>query len=109
MPVTGAIPAVAGDLVGLADSTGREHDCFRLENLETPALAIVAEGADDSFAFLDQGDDANLHVDIDALVNSVVLQRPDHFQTRAIADVGQPRILMSAEVSLENAAIPGAI
>ena len=38
-------------------------------------------------------------------VNSVILQRADHFEAGAIADVGQPRIAMAAEVSLQDAAV----
>jgi hypothetical protein len=105
MPVAGAIPAIARNLVGLADSARRKHDSFRAENLESAALAVIAERPDDPFAILEQRHDANLHVDVDALMDAVVLQGSNHLQPGAIADMRQPRILMPAEVPLENAAI----
>jgi hypothetical protein len=69
-----------------------------LEKFEPTALAIIAECADDAFAVLQQRDDANLHVNIDALVHAVVLQRANHFQPGAIAHVREPRIFVSAEI-----------
>ena len=49
--------------------------------------------------------DRAFHVDFHALVDAVVLQRADHFQTGAVADVGEARIAMAAEVALQNAAV----
>ena len=42
-------------------------------------------------------------------MNAVILQRADHFQSGAIADVRQARIFVSAEISLQNAAVLRAI
>ena len=42
---------------------------------------------------------------VDALVHAVVLQRPDHLQTGPIADVGEPRVFVPAEVPLQDAAV----
>ena len=50
-----------------------------------------------------------LHVHFDALMNAVILQRADHFETRAVADVREARIAMAAEVALQNLAVFGAI
>ena len=105
MTVAGVLPAVARDLVGAADSAGREDDGLGAEDNETSPLAIVAERADDALSLLQQRQDRALHVHVDALVNSVILQRADHFESRAIADVREPRILMAAEVALQNAAV----
>jgi len=44
-------------------------------------------------------------MDVDALVHAVILKRPDHLETRAIADVREPRIAMAAEIALQNAAV----
>ena len=46
---------------------------------------------------------------VDALMHAVILQRANHFQPGAIADVRQPRIFVAAEISLQNAAIFRAI
>ena len=42
-------------------------------------------------------------------MHAVVLQRADHFQPGAIADMREARIFVAAEISLQNAAVFGAI
>ncbi len=105
MSVAGAIPAVARDLVRLADSAGGKHNRFGLENFEPAALAIVAKCANNAVAVFQQRDDANLHVHIDPAMNAVILQRADHFQTGAVAHMREPRIFVTAEISLQNATV----
>src|SRR6188768_3592835 len=100
MPIAGAVPAVARDLVGFTDSAGRQHDSFRAKNSEPPALAIIAEGSNHALAGAEQGEDANFHVNFDALMHAVILQGADHFQAGAIADMRETRILMPAEIPL---------
>ena len=107
--VAGVFPAVARDLVGAADAAGRQHDGFRAKQLEAPALALVSERADDAVAVLEQRDDRALHVHVDALMDAVILERADHLQAGAVADVGQPRIAVAAEVALEDASVLRAI
>ena len=107
--VAGVLPAVAGDLVGAADAAGRQHDRLGLEDAEAAALAVVAERAGDRGRRPSAADDRALHVDLDALVDAVVLQRADHLQAGAIADVRQPRVAVAAEVALEDAAVLGAV
>ena len=103
--VAGPLPAVAGDLVRLADAAGRQHHRLRLEEDEAAAFPIVAQGTADPIAVLEQADDRTLHVDLDTLVDAVVLQGADHLQPGAVADVGQARVLVAAEVALEDAAV----
>ena len=107
--VAGVLPAVARDLVGAADAAGRQDDRLGPEQLEPAALALVAERADDAIAVLEQLDDRALHVHVDALVDPVILQRANHLETGAIADVGQARIPVAAEVALENLSVLGPI
>src|SRR5207247_9583780 len=109
MPVAGAIPTVARNLIGFANSAGGENNCFGAKNFEPTAFAIVSEGADDAVAIFQQRYDANLHVNLDALMHAMILQRANHFQTGAIPNVRQPRIFVAAEVPLQNATILGAI
>ena len=59
----------------------------------------------DALAIFEQSEDGVFHVHIDPLMDSVILQRADHLQPGAIADVRQARILMTAEISLQNTAI----
>ena len=79
---------------------------FALKTVEPAALAVVGERPGDAVAVLQQPDDRPLHVDRDALVDAVVLQRADQFQAGAVADVGEPRVLVAAEVALEDACRP---
>ena len=109
MAVAGVLPAVAGDLVRLADAAGRQHNRLGLEDDEPALLAVVAEGAADAVAVLEEPDDRAFHVDRHALMDAVILQRADHLQAGAVADVGQTWILVAAEVALEDAAIFRAI
>ena len=44
-----------------------------------------------------------------AAVDAVVLKSADHFQSGAVADVGEARIFVSAKVTLKDAAVFGAI
>ena len=50
-----------------------------------------------------------LGVNVDALMNAVILQSADHFETGPVAHVRQPRITMPAEVALQDPAVLGAI
>ena len=50
-----------------------------------------------------------LHVHIDPLMNAVILQRANHFQPGAIADMREPRIFVAAKISLQNPAVLCAI
>ena len=85
MAIAGVFPAVAGNLVGASDSASREHDRFGSKNQEAAALTIVTEGTDDSFALFEQSENGAFHVHIDSPMHTVILQRSNHFQARAIA------------------------
>ena len=106
MAVAGVLPTVAGDLVGAADAAGGEHHGFGVEQFETAALALVAERARDTIAVLQQRDHGAFHVEVDAFVNAVILQRADHFEAGAIAHVREARIAVAAEIALQNACRP---
>ena len=103
--VARVLPAVARDLVSSPDAARREHHRLRAKRHESPALALVAEGADDAATVLEQSNDRALHVHVDPLVDPMILERPDHLETRAIAHVREPRIAMAAEIPLEDAPV----
>ena len=108
--VAGVLPAVARDLVGAADAAGREHDRLRAEDLEAAALAVVAERAGDAVAVLEQRRaTVNSMWTSMPLVDAVVLQRADHLEAGAVADVREARIAVAAEVALQDAAVRRAI
>ena len=46
---------------------------------------------------------------VDALMDRMILQRADHLQPGAIADVRQTRIAMPAKIALQNTAVRCAI
>src|SRR5262249_44739813 len=107
--ITGVFPAVAGNLVGASDAAGRQYDCLRTKNQEAAALAVVTERTDNSSVLFQQSENRTLHVHIDPPMHTVILQRPNHFQTRAITHMCEPRIFVTTEVALENPTIFGAI
>ena len=80
-----------------------------MKTVQPAALAVVGERPGDAVAVLQQPDDRPLHVDRDALVDAVVLQRADEFEAGAVADVGEPRVLVPAEVALKDLAVLGAV
>ena len=103
--VSRIFPAVARDLEGPADAARGQDDRFRAEDPETSPLPVVAEGAHDPVAVLQQGHDGVFHVHFHALVDPVVLKGADHFQAGAVTHVGETGILVSAEVALQDAAV----
>src|SRR5882762_1186690 len=49
--------------------------------------------------------DRALHVDVDALVDGMVLQRANHLQSGAVAHMRQARVAMATEIALQDAAV----
>ena len=77
--------------------------------MEEALLAVVSTGAGDAARVHQQAEHGALHVDLHAAVNAVILEGADHLQAGAITDVGQARILMAAEVPLQNPPVLGAV
>ena len=109
-------------LEGLPDPAGGQDDRGRLEQHEPPALADVAERARDPPAVLDQLGDRGLREDLDHRFRVAVLARvlllqghhpllqgADHLQAGPVAHVGQPGVLVAAEVALADLAVGGAV
>ena len=76
---------------------------------ELAALAPVADGAGDAVAVLEQARDRALHEHVDAVVHRVLLERADHLEAGAVADVREARVAVAAEVALEDAALLRAV
>ena len=91
------------------DAARRQHDGLGLKHVEAPALAVVGQHACRAAVVEDQLDDRVLHVHGHPLVDGVILQRANQLETRAIADVRQPRIAVAAEVALVDAPVRRAI
>src|SRR5262249_34217256 len=96
-----ALPAVARDLVGAADSAGGQHHGAGPENLEPPALTLVSERTHDALAVLQQSGNRALHVDVHPQVDAVILERPNHLQACAVANMSQSGVPMPAKISLQ--------
>ena len=109
MAIAGAFPAIARDLVRLADATRRQDHGLRLEDEETAQLPRVSKGSRNPIAILEQADNGVFHEHIDALMDAMILQRADHLEAGAVADVGQAGIAMAAEVALQDLAIGSAV
>src|ERR1700722_9976188 len=105
MSVAGVLPTVAGNFVGAANAAGREDDCFGTKNFESAPLALVAKRANDAIAIFQQRKNRVFHVNVDALMNAMILERANHFEPGAIANVRKSRVFVAAEISLQNAAI----
>src|SRR5439155_5172067 len=100
--VAGGFPTVARYFIGATNSSCCEHDRFRAKNFKATAFAIVTKCADRSVTILQDRQDRVLHMDVDTLMNPVILQRTNHFQTGAISNVRESRISMAAKISLQN-------
>jgi hypothetical protein len=110
MPVAGVLPRVAVDLVGAADPARRQHHGLGAEHDEAARLAPVRERAAHPLAVLQQARDRALHEDVDLrIADALVLERADHLEAGTVADVGQARVLMAAEVALQDAAVGRAV
>src|SRR5262249_39713049 len=102
-------PAIAVDFVGSADPTGCKHNGCCSEQPEPATLAIITKRARDPLAIPEQGDDGGFHVDLDSLVDSMVLQRADHFPARGVAHVGESGVAVAPKIPLQYTAITGAV
>ena len=80
-----------------------------MEHHETARFPPVAEGTGDAFAVFEELDDRALHEDVDALVDRVLLERPNHLEAGAISDVREAGVAVTAEVALEDAPVGGAV
>ena len=107
--VAGVFPTVGGDAERAADAAGGEDHRRSAEQVEPPPLPVVTEGADHPAAVGEQPGDRPLHVDLHTQVDSVILQRADHLQPGAVAHMGEARVLVAAEVALEDPLVVGAV
>jgi hypothetical protein len=120
--VAGVLPGVAGDLERLAHPAGGQHDRRGVEAHELTGGPAVAEGAGDPVAVLEQLGDRVLVEDREVgLVvagagevlllqrDDLLLQGADQLEARAVADVGQARELVAAEVPLADLALGRAV
>src|SRR5207245_10041336 len=92
-------PRFAADLPGRADAARRQYDGLRRERDQPSRLAPVADRAGHAPRVDKQVTHGALHEHIDALRDGAVLERADHLEPGAVADVREPRGAMPAEVT----------
>src|SRR5713101_367203 len=107
--IAGVLPGIGSDAPGFADAAGGDDDGLGFENDEAALFAPVGDGAGDARAVLEELHDSALHVDVEAHVDAAVLQRANHFQAGAVADVAEATESVPAEGALENLSVLGAI
>src|SRR5260370_2806876 len=105
MSVAGVLPTVACDFVGAANAAGGEHDPFGAKNFEATAFTFVTKCAHDAIAIFEQRKNRVLHVNLDALMDAMILECANHFEPGAVADVRKSRGFVTAEISLQDAAV----
>ena len=107
--VAGAFPGIGGDFPGFADAAGGDDHGFGFEENEAALFTPVAECAGDAVAVFEQASDGALHVDVDALLDAAILQRANHLEAGAVADVAEALERVAAESALQDVAAIGAI
>jgi len=107
--ISRVFPTIAGDLEGASNAAGSDHHGLRLPHTEVALLAVVSAGAHDASRVQQEAEHSALHVDVHAAVDAVVLEGANHLQAGAIADMRQPRIFVTAKVSLQNPPVLGAV
>src|SRR5262249_31590228 len=105
LSVARALPRVRVDLERATNAARRKNDRLRVEDDELAALAPIAEAAADPILVAEQTRDRALHVHVHPRVDAVLLERADHLEAGAIADVRETRIFVAAEVALEDAPV----
>jgi hypothetical protein len=92
-----------------ADPAGGEDHRLGAKENEAPVLAPVAEGAANALSVGEEARHRALHVDLHSAVDAMLLEGADHLQARAIAHVGEARILVTPEVTLEDSPVRRAV
>ena len=109
LPVARALPRVRVHPERAADTARREDHGPRPEDHEPSCVPPVAERAAHATVVDEEARDRALHVDLHPGVDAVLLERPDHFEAGAIADVGEARVLVAADVALQDSPVGRAV
>ena len=107
--VAAVLPGIGSDRPRFSDAAGSDHDGLGFENDEAAIFAPVAESSCDATAVREQTRDGALHVNVKAQLHAAILQRSNHFQAGAVADVAETLVRVAAESALQNRALIGAV
>src|SRR6202165_3411461 len=107
--VTRVFPGVGSDAPGLANAAGGDDDGLGFEDDEAAGLAPIGKGARHAATAGEKAGNGALHIDIDALLDTAVLQRANHFKAGAVANVAETFEGVATESALQNVAVLGAV
>src|SRR5438445_3801562 len=93
----------------LAVAAGCEYDRLGAKDDEASGLTPIRDCACDAIAISEQTDDGALHEDVDALMDAALLQRANHLEPGAIADVREALPGVTTEGALKNSAVSRAV
>src|SRR5262249_6183184 len=102
LSVSRVFPAIAGHAKGTSDAPRSQHNGLRVKDHEASSFALIGECAHAAIAIHQQLDNGRLSMNLYPLMDAMILQRADHFQSSAITHVCQARIAMAAEVPLAD-------
>src|SRR6516164_6153096 len=105
MSVTGIFPTVAGNLKSPSDSPGGQHDRLCTEQDKVSLLPVVSKGATDAVSVFHKGNHRAFHMYGNPLMNAVVLEGANHFQSRPVPNMGESGIFMPSKVPLEDPSV----
>src|SRR5829696_9430531 len=95
-----ALPRVRGDLVDPTPAAGRHNDRLGLEVDELARLAGIREGTYHPPILLEELSDSRLHVDLRLGGENLLLEGPDHLQSRPVSNVAEPPVRVRSEGTL---------
>ncbi len=108
--VTGGLPRVGGVHPALPDSAGGHHHRLGREHHELTGRASVADQTGNrALGVVEQAEHLDLHEDVDAVGDRLLLECADELEPGPIADVGQSGETMPSEVALEDQSLFGPI
>jgi hypothetical protein len=107
--ICGVFPTVGGNLPAAANSACRQYDRLAFENNKPATFPLVPKAPGDLVSLGQKPANRAFHVDVNALVNSAVLERAYHLETRTIANMRQPGIGMATKIPLHDPTLAGTI
>ena len=71
--IAGSFPRIARNFERPSHAARSKHQCFAFENAKAPMFPLISQTTNNAVAVLEQGNDCDLHIDLDALMDAVVL------------------------------------
>src|SRR5262249_41135694 len=107
--IAGVLPRIGCDASGLSNSARRNYDRFGFKHYEAFGFLPIRKCACHALVISQQPRDRALHVAIESLLHTTVLERSNHLQARPVAYVAEPLEGVSSERALKDCAAVRAI